>query len=149
MPFDQHPIHLQPLSEIRLWSADGQESVACLAKVKRNGKEDDGSDFNGDGDSDEERDERGLLSFVDEGQFERVKTICVSIGEIMVRPLAEALVAEERARPRERLTSMLIAFGASGRHEAERLKSSPNPAVRRTAFDLRRRISCSWSKRAT
>ena len=78
------------------------------------------------------------LASVDDAQFERVKTMCVSIGDIIVRPLAEALVAEERARPRERLTSILIAFGASGRHEAERLKNSPNAAVRRTAIYLLR-----------
>ena len=33
---------------------------------------------------------------------------------------------------------MLIAFGAAGRREVERLKSSPNPAVRRTAIFLLR-----------
>ena len=78
------------------------------------------------------------LATVDDGQFERVKTMCVSIGEVIVRPLAEAIAAEERARPRERLTSILIAFGASGRHEVERLKNSPNAAVRRTAIYLLR-----------
>ena len=78
------------------------------------------------------------LATIDDGQFERVKTMCVSIGEVIVRPLAEALTTEERARPRDRLTSILIAFGASGRHEVERLKNSPNPAVRRTAIYLLR-----------
>ena len=33
---------------------------------------------------------------------------------------------------------ILIAFGASGRHEVERLKNSPNAAVRRTAIYLLR-----------
>ena len=78
------------------------------------------------------------LATVDDGQFERVKTMCVSIGEVIVGPLAEAIATEERARPRERLTSILIAFGASGRHEVERLKNSPNAAVRRTAIYLLR-----------
>jgi HEAT repeat protein len=78
------------------------------------------------------------LATIDDGQFERVKTMCVSIGEVIVRPLAEALTTEERARPRDRLTSILIAFGASGRHEVERLKNSPNAAVRRTAIYLLR-----------
>jgi HEAT repeat protein len=78
------------------------------------------------------------LATVDETQFERIKTMCVSIGEVIVRPLAEALATEERARPRDRLTSVLIAFGASGRHEVERLKNSPNAAVRRTAIYLLR-----------
>ena len=35
---------------------------------------------------------------------------------------------------------MFIAFGASGRREVERLKSSPNAAVRRTAIDLLRQF---------
>jgi HEAT repeat protein len=78
------------------------------------------------------------LATIDDSQFERVKTMCVSIGEVIVRPLAEALTTEERARPRDRLTSILIAFGASGRHEVERLKNSPNAAVRRTAIYLLR-----------
>ena len=78
------------------------------------------------------------LATIDEAQFERVKAMCVSLGEVLVRPLAEALSAEERARPRERLTAILIAFGASGRREVERLKNSPNAAVRRTAIYLLR-----------
>jgi HEAT repeat protein len=78
------------------------------------------------------------LATVDESQFERVKTMSVSVGDVIIRPLAEALAAEERARPRERLTSILIAFGASGRREVERLKNSPNAAVRRTAIYLLR-----------
>ena len=78
------------------------------------------------------------LSTIDDAQFERVKAMCVSVGEVLVRPLAELLFAEERARPRERLTAILIAFGASGRREVERLKNSPNPAVRRTAIYLLR-----------
>jgi HEAT repeat protein len=64
--------------------------------------------------------------------------MCVSLGEVLIRPLAEALSAEERARPRERLTAILLAFGAIGRREVERLKTSPNPAVRRTAVYLLR-----------
>ena len=38
--------------------------------------------------------------------FERVKTMCVSLGEVLVRPLAEALSSEERDRTRERLTTI-------------------------------------------
>ena len=37
-------------------------------------------------------------------------------------------------RTRERLTAILIAFGAVGRRTIERLKNSQNPAVRRTAI---------------
>ena len=64
--------------------------------------------------------------------------MCVSLGEVLVRPLAEALSVEERPRTRERLTAILLAFGAVGRRTVERLKSSPNPAVRRTAIYLLR-----------
>jgi hypothetical protein len=78
------------------------------------------------------------LATIDDAQFERVRTLCVSLGEILIRPLAEALAAEERSRPRERLSAIVIAFGPVGRREAERLKNSPNAAVRRTAIYLLR-----------
>ncbi|OFV92090.1 MAG: hypothetical protein A3H95_05075 [Acidobacteria bacterium RIFCSPLOWO2_02_FULL_64_15] len=78
------------------------------------------------------------LATIDEAQFDRVKSMCVSLGEVLVRPLAEALASEERGRARERLTKILIAFGAIGRRQVERLKGSPNAAVRRTAVYLLR-----------
>jgi HEAT repeats/PBS lyase HEAT-like repeat len=81
---------------------------------------------------------RTHLSTIDDAQFERVKAMCISLGEVLVRPLAETLSAEERPRTRERLTAILIGFGAVGRRTVERLKSSPNPAVRRTAIYLMR-----------
>jgi hypothetical protein len=80
------------------------------------------------------------LATVDDAQFERVKAMCVSLGEVLVRPLAEALSVEERPRTRERLTSILLAFGSVGRRTIERLKSSQNPAVRRTAIHLMRQF---------
>ena len=78
------------------------------------------------------------LAHIDDAQFERVKTMCASVGEVVIRPLAEALAVEDRTRPRERLTAILITFGSIGRREVERLKTSPNPAVRRTAVYLLR-----------
>lgn len=78
------------------------------------------------------------LATIDDAQFDRVKGMCLSIGDVIVRPLVDALTAEERARPRERLSTILIGFGPAGRHEAQRLKSSPNAAVRRTAIYLLR-----------
>jgi HEAT repeat protein len=78
------------------------------------------------------------LSTIDEEHFERVKAMCLSLGEVVVKPLAEALSVEERVRPRQRLTTILIAFGVVGKRTAERLKSSPNAAVRRTAVYLLR-----------
>jgi len=80
------------------------------------------------------------LATIEEGHFERVKAMCVSLGEVLVRPLAETLAVEERPRTRERLTSILLAFGAVARRTVERLKSSPNAAVRRTAINLMRQF---------
>jgi len=78
------------------------------------------------------------LAMVDDVQFELVKAMCVGLGEVLVRPLAETLSVEERPRTRNRLTSILLAFGAVGQRTVERLKSSPNAAVRRTAIHLMR-----------
>ena len=78
------------------------------------------------------------LGTIDDAQFARVKDMCVSVGEVMIRPLAEALSTEEQVRTRERMTAILVAFGAVGRRTAERLKNSPNAAVRRTAILLLR-----------
>ena len=80
------------------------------------------------------------LASVDDAAFERIKAMCVSLGEVLVRPLAEALSVEERGRTRERLTAILLAFGAVGRRTVERLKTSPNAAVRRTAIYLMRQF---------
>jgi hypothetical protein len=78
------------------------------------------------------------LATLDEAQFTRVKAMCLSIGPVLVRPLTEALSTEERSRPRERLTAILLAFGAAARKDVERLKNSTNAAVRRTAIVLLR-----------
>ncbi|HVH28446.1 MAG TPA: HEAT repeat domain-containing protein [Vicinamibacterales bacterium] len=78
------------------------------------------------------------LSTISETQFEQVKAMCLSLGEVVVKPLAEALAGEERARPRQRLTSILVAFGVVGKRTVERLKASPNPVVRKTAIYLLR-----------
>ena len=80
------------------------------------------------------------LATIDAALFERVKAMCVSLGEVLVRPLAETLSVEERPRTRERLASILLAFGPAGRRTVERLKSSPNAAVRRTAILLMRQF---------
>jgi hypothetical protein len=78
------------------------------------------------------------LASIDDAQFERVKAMCVSLGEVLIKPLAETLSVEERPRPQQRLTAILLSFGNVGRRTVERLKSSPNPAVRRTAIHLMR-----------
>jgi hypothetical protein len=78
------------------------------------------------------------LGTIEEAQFERVKAMCVSLGVVLVRPLAETLSVEERPRTRERLTAILVAFGAVARKTIERLKASSNAAVRRTAIYMMR-----------
>ena len=78
-----------------------------------------------------------LATTTDE-QFEVAKAMCLSLGEVIVRPLAEALSTEERPAARARLTSILLAFGPVGRRTLDRLKSSPHPAIRRTALHLLR-----------
>lgn len=78
------------------------------------------------------------LPTIDEAQFDRVTLMYLSLGEVVVKPLAVALSVEERALPRQRLTAILLAFGAVGKRTAEHLKGSPNPAVRRTAIYLLR-----------
>jgi len=81
------------------------------------------------------------LGNVDDAQFERVKSVCLKFGEVLVKPLAEALAAETRgARTRERLTDILLAFGAVAKRTIERLKNSANAAVRRTAVQLMRQF---------
>lgn len=80
------------------------------------------------------------LATIDEAQFDAVKTICLSLGEPLVKPLVEALATEERTRPRERLTAILVGFGAGGRRTIERLKSSQNAGIRRTAILLIREL---------
>ncbi|MQA29050.1 MAG: hypothetical protein GEU82_04315 [Luteitalea sp.] len=78
------------------------------------------------------------LVSIDEPQLERLKAMCVSLGSGLIHPLGEALAIEERSLPSERLTAILIAFGAIGRREVEHLKTSPNASVRRTAIYLLR-----------
>ena len=55
-----------------------------------------------------------------------------------IGPLAEVLIVEENSRAIRRLRELLFGFGAAGRETVERLKQSPNPAVRRTAIDMLR-----------
>jgi len=80
------------------------------------------------------------LALIDAVQFDQVRTMCLSMGEVLVRPMAEALSTTENERARERLTNILIGFGAIGRRTVERLKTSPKPAVRRTAIYLLRQF---------
>lgn len=78
------------------------------------------------------------LQSADEEDCQHAKALCLSLGPGVIKPLAELLAVQERARARQRLTDILLAFGALGRQSAEQLKSSPNPSVRRVAVHLLR-----------
>jgi HEAT repeats/PBS lyase HEAT-like repeat len=78
------------------------------------------------------------LRKMDDGDVEAFNRLCHSIGAGVVRPLAELLAMEEHPKATRRLRELLLGFGAAGRQSVEKLKNSPNPAVRRTAIDLLR-----------
>jgi HEAT repeat protein len=78
------------------------------------------------------------LRKLDDIEVEFLNRLCHTIGAAVVRPLAELLAVEENPRATKRLRELLLGFGAAGRQTVERLKNSPNPAVRRTAIDLLR-----------
>jgi HEAT repeat protein len=78
------------------------------------------------------------LRKVDDSEVEAFNRLCHTIGPRVVRPLAEALATEDNNRAIRRLRELLLGFGAAGRQYVEQLKTSPNPAVRRTAIDLLR-----------
>jgi HEAT repeat protein len=80
----------------------------------------------------------GHLRTVDDALSEHAKTLCHALGSAVIRPLADALAAEERGRAFRRLTDILVSFGSRGRDAVEQLKNSANPAVRRTAIHLLR-----------
>ena len=80
----------------------------------------------------------GHLRTIDDAVFEHVKVLCQALGAAVIRPLAEALAAEDRGRAFRRLTDVLVSFGSRGRDAVEQLKNSQNPAVRRTAIYLLR-----------
>jgi len=80
----------------------------------------------------------GHLQTIDAQAFEQVKSLCLALGEVVIAPLAEALSTEERDEARRRLTDLLLAFGKTGRQAVERLRTSANPSVRRTAASLLR-----------
>lgn len=78
------------------------------------------------------------LRKVEEREVEPFNVLCHTLGPSAIRPLAEALAAEENNRALRRLRELLLGFGSAGRQSVEQLKSSPNPSVRRTAIDLLR-----------
>jgi len=78
------------------------------------------------------------LRTVDDRGVAAAAGICHTLGAASVRPLAEALAVEENSRAIRALREILLDFGTVGRSSVEQLKTSVNPAVRRTAIDLLR-----------
>ncbi len=78
------------------------------------------------------------LDTADRSVVHAAQRFCMALGTVAIGPLAEVLSREERSRPRAHLINILIAFGAPGRQSVERLRQSPNAAVRRTAVLLLR-----------
>jgi hypothetical protein len=86
---------------------------------------------------------RHLATFMQrakDSEFDTAKRMCESIGPVLVKPMSDALMGEDNARAVRRLRDILISFGKAAREYANELKSSRNPAVRRAAIDLLRRL---------
>ena len=79
-----------------------------------------------------------LLRKLGDRDVEPFNRICHAIGPRVIPPLGEALAVEENNRAIRRLREVLLSFGAAGRQSVEKLRTSPNPAVRRMAIDLLR-----------
>lgn len=78
------------------------------------------------------------LNTISEEDVEHVKGLCLALGPALIPQLADTLAAEQRARARQRLTGLLMAFGEHGRQCVDQLRRSPSPSVRRTAVQLLR-----------
>jgi hypothetical protein len=83
---------------------------------------------------------RHVVLYARQGQDSDVQAIsvfCRALGPSVIGALAEALANEQGAAVK-RLREVLLSFGAAGRAYADELRSSANPAVRRTAIELLR-----------
>ena len=80
----------------------------------------------------------GHLRTLDDDGVAYARDLVTALGPATIRPLAEALATEERGRAVRRLSEILVSFGKAARDAAEPLRTSPNPAVRRTAIHLLR-----------
>jgi HEAT repeat protein len=77
---------------------------------------------------------------VSDEAVEAFNRLCQLLGPGAVRSLADALAREENGVAIRRLGNLLLSFGSAGRRSVEQLKNSPNPAIRRTAVTLLRRV---------
>ena len=73
-----------------------------------------------------------------EAEMKDFSTFCRTMGPTVIGSLAEALATEQGKGTVKRLREILLSFGAAGREYADELRSSKNPAVRRTAVELLR-----------
>jgi hypothetical protein len=80
----------------------------------------------------------GYLRTADADAFEKLKSLCHTIGSPVIVPLAEGLAAEQDARSRRRLRDILIGFGPKGAESVRPLMNAANWEVRRTAVFLLR-----------
>jgi hypothetical protein len=81
-----------------------------------------------------------VISFTRQATADDVKdlsTFCRTIGPAAIQPLAEALATEQGVAVK-RLREIVLSFGAAGRAYASELRTSANPAARRTAVELLR-----------
>lgn len=84
---------------------------------------------------------RHVVAFVGqaaEPDLPAVSAFCRALGPLSIGPLVEALAAEQSSATIRRLREILLTFGPAGRVYADALRTSPNPAVRRTAIELLR-----------
>lgn len=72
-----------------------------------------------------------------DAEIPAISAFCRALGPSVIGPLAEALANEHTAAVK-RLRDVLLSFGAAGRAYADELRTSANPAVRRTAVELLR-----------
>jgi HEAT repeat protein len=79
-----------------------------------------------------------VLRSAPDAEVEAYGRLCRTVGNRIITPLAEALMAEDNSRAIRRLREVLVGFGEAGRETVERLKRSQNPTARRTAIDMLR-----------
>jgi len=78
------------------------------------------------------------LRTVDDESARKLETVLHLAGPSVLKALAEALTVEKRTAARQRFTQILLGFGSAGKDAVEQLRTSANPAVRRTAIHLLR-----------
>jgi len=78
-----------------------------------------------------------LIRRASEPDMKDLSAFCRALGPSVIGPLADAL-AVERGSAVKRLREIVLSFGAGGRAYATGLRTSANPAVRRTAIEVLR-----------